>query len=46
MVAVVLFSLTPVLGIVPSSSLRYYYLFVLAACAIAALSPRQGRNSP
>ena len=45
-VAVVLFSLTPVLGIVPSSSLRYYYLFVLAACAIAALSPRQGRNSP
>lgn len=37
--AVVLFTLTPVLGVVPSSSLRYYYVFLLAACAIAALRP-------
>lgn len=43
MAALVLFSLTPVLGIVPSSSLRYYYMFLLAACAVAALAPRETR---
>ena len=26
----ILFTLTPILGIVPSSSLRYYYIFVIA----------------
>lgn len=41
MSAVVLFGLMPVLGIVPSSSLRYYYVFLLAACSIAALTPRE-----
>ncbi|MFT3888609.1 MAG: O-antigen ligase family protein [Arachnia sp.] len=41
--AVHLMALMPVLGIVPSSSLRYYYLFVLAACAMAALTPREAR---
>lgn len=44
MAALVLFSLTPVLGIVPSSSLRYYYMFLLAACAVAALTPRETRR--
>lgn len=43
MAALVLFSLTPVIGIVPSSSLRYYYMFLLAACAVAALTPRETR---
>ena len=43
MAALVLFSLTPVIGIVPSSSLRYYYMFLLVACAVAALTPRETR---
>lgn len=38
--AVLLFALTPILGIVPSSSLRYYYVFLLASCAMAAIPPR------
>lgn len=35
--AAILFALTPVLGIVPSSTLRYYHLFLIAPCAIAFL---------
>lgn len=42
--AVVLFALTPVLGIVPSSSLRYYYLFLIAPCAVALLWPPRERS--
>ncbi len=38
MAAVLLFSMMPILGMVPSSSLRYYYIFLLAPCGVAALS--------
>lgn len=41
MSAVVLFSLMPVLGAVPSSSLRYYYIFLLAACSVTAITDRR-----
>lgn len=36
--SVSLFALTPILGLVPSSSLRYYYLFLIAPCAAAFIS--------
>lgn len=41
--SILLFCLTPVLGIVPSSTLRYYYIFLLAACSVAFL---RGPDSP
>lgn len=44
MAAVVLFSLMPVLGVVSSSSFRYYYIFLLAACSIAALTNSRSRK--
>lgn len=40
----VLFTLTPVLGTVPSSSLRYYYVFVIAPCAMAIVTFGGQRN--
>ncbi|MGV8847337.1 O-antigen ligase family protein [Tessaracoccus sp.] len=41
MAAVLLFGMMPILGMVPSSSLRYYYIFLLAPCGVAALSHRR-----
>lgn len=43
MSAVLLFALMPVLGMVPSSSFRYYYVFLLAACSIVSLHVRRPR---
>lgn len=41
---IILFSLMPLLGTVPSSSLRYYYVFLIAPCAMAILTPGGQRN--
>lgn len=37
--AVLLFTLMPVLGVIPSSSMRYYYVLITAVCAMAVLVP-------
>lgn len=44
--AALLFLLIPVLGIVPSSMMRYYYLFLFASCAMAALQPLNRKAMP
>lgn len=41
---IILFALMPLLGTVPSSSLRYYYVFLIAPCAMAILTPGGQRN--
>jgi len=41
----ILFVLTPFLGVVPSSSLRYYYVFLIAPCAVATLNSRRADGS-
>lgn len=40
----ILFTLTPILGTVPSSSLRYYYVFVIAPCVMAIVTFGGQRN--
>lgn len=40
----IIFTLTPILGIVPSSSLRYYYVFVIAPCVMAIVTFGGQRN--
>lgn len=38
--ALILFAVFPILGIVPSASLRYYHVFLIAPCVIAFLIPQ------